>query len=159
MTNNGEPNSNDSIAITLTHPKDGGLLFWDRWDDLQTIEQFPISGNLRVQAARFLDGDPGQEAPAGSLVTAEQLKAIVPAAIARWQAAGVDEALLQRLENGHSSLITPTNRRRRDFDLRRLARNSLGFACLWHAGHNTMLSCIEYRRPRITKIRRKPQAS
>jgi uncharacterized protein len=47
LTDQGEPGSSDSIAITVWN-KDGGLYFSSHWDGVRTVEQFLAGGNLVV---------------------------------------------------------------------------------------------------------------
>ncbi|MCK5217385.1 MAG: PKD domain-containing protein, partial [Methanosarcinales archaeon] len=48
LTDNGEPGSSDSIAITLWN-KNGGLWYSSNWDGIKTIEQNLDGGNLVVK--------------------------------------------------------------------------------------------------------------
>jgi len=48
LTDNGEPGSSDSIAITLWNKK-GGLWYSSNWDGIKTIEQKLDGGNLVVK--------------------------------------------------------------------------------------------------------------
>ena len=47
MTDNGEPGSTDTIAITLLN-SNGGLYFSNKWDGTKTIEDVLRGGNLVV---------------------------------------------------------------------------------------------------------------
>jgi len=47
MTDNGEPGTNDSLAITVLN-KDGGLFYASKWNGVKTVEQTIGGGNLVV---------------------------------------------------------------------------------------------------------------
>jgi hypothetical protein len=99
----GEPGSNDKIAITLNEPSNqgGGLLFSSNWSGTKSLDQVIGGGNIQVRPAQLLDGPAGPGAPTGSVVTVEQVQAIVPAAIARWRAAGIASDRLAALASQH----------------------------------------------------------
>jgi hypothetical protein len=98
MTDKGEPGSSDTIGVMLTDPS-GGLLFSSNWNGVNTVEQLLGGGNLQVRPAQLLDGASGSSAPAGSTITSADVQQLLPAAAARWQAAGVDATQLRSLEN------------------------------------------------------------
>jgi hypothetical protein len=53
MTDNGEPGSADSLAVTIWNMT-GGLWFASHWDDVETLEQTIGGGNLVVRSSRYL---------------------------------------------------------------------------------------------------------
>ena len=97
MTDNGEPGSSDTIAITLSDP-DGGLLFSSSWTGTNSIEQLLGGGNLQVRPALMLDGSAEVSGNVAEL-TPEQLQPIVEAAKASWLSTGLSEEQAQVLNH------------------------------------------------------------
>ena len=95
MTDNGEPGSTDTIAITLSDPA-GGLLFSGKWNGTRSLEQLLGGGNLQVRPALLLDAQPSAGSNAPDL-TADQVAPIVEAAKTLWLSAGLSEEQLEAL--------------------------------------------------------------
>jgi hypothetical protein len=84
----GGTGANDTIAITVSSSDYSKLYFSSNYTK-QTDPQLLGGGNIQIRQAQFLDGPAGPGAPAGTVVTAQQVQALVPRAIARWQQAGI----------------------------------------------------------------------
>jgi hypothetical protein len=74
-------------------------LFSSCWNGTQSIEQLLGGGNLQVRPAQLLDAQPAIAAPAGLTVSAADVERLLPTARAQWNAAGIDPAVIEWLEN------------------------------------------------------------
>ncbi len=86
LTDKGEPGASDTIAITLTDPS-GGLLFSSNWNGTKSVEQLLGGGNLQVRPAQLLEVAADAAAPGGSMISADDVQRLMPAALANWRAA------------------------------------------------------------------------
>ncbi len=97
MTDNGEPGSSDTIAITLSD-SGGGLLFSSSWNGTNSIEKLLNGGNLQIRPALMLDGSAQASVNVAEL-TPGQLQPIVEAAKAAWLATGLPVEQVRALDH------------------------------------------------------------
>jgi hypothetical protein len=94
MVDNGEPGSNDTIGITV-NGRAGVLYFSSNWNGSQTVEQKLAGGNLQVHSNQLLLGAPLAGTAAVQPLNVGSIEAILPQAIAIWQAAGFDVSAMK----------------------------------------------------------------
>jgi hypothetical protein len=86
----------ETTPVPFPRPLSCGLIYFSsNYNNKQTIPQSLGGGNIQIRTAQFLDGPTGPGAPAGTVVTAAQVQSLVPAAIARWQQAGISPDQVQ----------------------------------------------------------------